>query len=78
MESVGNFRTFTDTSAFKAGLKEKITNTNKIIIAKNQKLATQNFFFNSAFYGMVREHIQLLGLLFDLIWNGIYNLRVYR
>jgi hypothetical protein len=30
--------TFTDTSAFNAGLKEKITNTNKIIIAKNQKL----------------------------------------
>jgi hypothetical protein len=37
--------TFTDTSAFNAGLKEKITNTNKIIIAKNQKLATQNFPF---------------------------------
>jgi hypothetical protein len=37
--------TFTDTSAFNAGLKEKITNTNKITIVKNQKLATQHFLF---------------------------------
>ena len=38
--------TFTDTSAFNAGVKEKITKTNKITIVKNQKLATQNFLFN--------------------------------
>jgi hypothetical protein len=35
-----------DTSAFNAGVKEKNTKRNKITIAKNQKLATQNFFFN--------------------------------
>jgi hypothetical protein len=33
--------TFADTSAFNAGIKEKNTKTNKITIAKNQKLATQ-------------------------------------
>jgi hypothetical protein len=38
--------TFADTSAFNAGIKEKNTKTNKITIAKNQKLATQNFLFN--------------------------------
>jgi hypothetical protein len=44
--------TFTDTSVFNAGVKEKITKitkitkTNKITIVKNQKLATQNFLFN--------------------------------
>ena len=43
--------TFADTSAFNAGVKEKSTNTNKITIVKNQKLATQNFLFNM--------HIQL-------------------
>jgi hypothetical protein len=35
-----------DTSAFNAGVKEKNTKTNKIIIVKNQNLATQNFLFN--------------------------------
>ena len=35
-----------DTSAFNAVVKEKNTKTNKITIAKNQKLATQNFLFN--------------------------------
>jgi hypothetical protein len=30
--------TFADTSAFNAGVKEKNTKTNKITIAKNQKL----------------------------------------
>ena len=34
-----------DTSAFNAGVKENNTKTNKIIIVKNRKLATQNFFF---------------------------------
>jgi hypothetical protein len=38
--------TFADTSAVNAGVKEKNTKTNKITIAKNQKLATQNFLFN--------------------------------
>ena len=38
--------TFADTSAFNAGVKEKNMKTNKITIAKNQKLATQNFLFN--------------------------------
>ena len=38
--------TFADTSAFNAGVKEKNTKTNTIIIVKNQKLATQNFLFN--------------------------------
>jgi hypothetical protein len=38
--------TFADTSAFNAGVKEKNTKTNNITIAKNQKLATQNFLFN--------------------------------
>jgi hypothetical protein len=38
--------TFADTSAFNAGVKEKNTKTNKITIAKNQKLATQNIHFN--------------------------------
>jgi hypothetical protein len=37
---------FVDTNAFNAGVKEKNTKTNKITIAKNQKLATQNFLFN--------------------------------
>jgi hypothetical protein len=37
---------FADTSAFNAGVKEKNTKTNKSIIVKNQKLATQNFLFN--------------------------------
>jgi hypothetical protein len=32
-------------SAFNAGVKEKNTKTNKITIAKNQNLATQNFLF---------------------------------
>jgi hypothetical protein len=32
--------TFANTSAFKAGVKEKNTKTNKITIVKNQKLAT--------------------------------------
>ena len=41
--------TFTDTSAFNAGLKEKITNTNKITIVKNQKLATQTSFLTSIY-----------------------------
>jgi hypothetical protein len=40
---------FADTSAFNAGVKEKNTKTNKITIVKNQKLATQNFFFLSEF-----------------------------
>jgi hypothetical protein len=40
------FETFADTSAFNAGVKEKNTKTNKFTIAKNQKLATQNFLFN--------------------------------
>ena len=35
-----------DTSAFNTGVKEKNTKTNKSIIVKNQKLATQNFLFN--------------------------------
>jgi hypothetical protein len=35
-----------DKSVFNAGVKEKNTKTNKITIAKNQKLATQNLFFN--------------------------------
>jgi hypothetical protein len=39
MENVG------DTSTFNAGVKEKNTKTNKITIAKNQNLATQNFLF---------------------------------
>jgi hypothetical protein len=38
--------TFANTSAFKAGVKEKNTKTNKITIVKNQKLATQIFLFN--------------------------------
>jgi hypothetical protein len=38
--------TFADTSAFNAGVKEKNTKTNKITIAKNRKIATQNFLFN--------------------------------
>ena len=38
--------TFADTSAFNAGVKEKNMKTNKITIAKNQKLATKNFLFN--------------------------------
>ena len=38
---------FADTSAFNAGVKEKNTKTNKITIVKNQKLATQNFLFNT-------------------------------
>jgi hypothetical protein len=38
---------FADTSAFNAGVKEKNTKTNKTIIVKNRKLATQNFLFNS-------------------------------
>ena len=37
---------FADTSAFNACVKEKNTKTSKITTAKNQKLATQNFFFN--------------------------------
>jgi hypothetical protein len=39
-------KNFADTSAFNAGVKEKNTKANKITIAKNQKLATQNFLFN--------------------------------
>jgi hypothetical protein len=39
-----------DTSAFNAGVKEKNTKTNKIIIVKNRKLATQNFLFNMHIY----------------------------
>jgi hypothetical protein len=35
-----------DTSASNAGVKEKNKKTNKSIIAKNRKLATQNFLFN--------------------------------
>jgi hypothetical protein len=38
-------KNFADTSAFNAGVKEKNTKTNKITIAKNQNLATQNFLF---------------------------------
>jgi hypothetical protein len=38
--------TFADTGAFNTGVKEKNTKTNSITIAKNQKLATQNFLFN--------------------------------
>jgi hypothetical protein len=37
----GKIDSFADTSAFNAGVKEKNTKTNKIIIAKNRKLATQ-------------------------------------
>jgi hypothetical protein len=37
---------FADTSAFNAGVKEKNTKTNKSIIVKNRKVATQNFSFN--------------------------------
>ena len=37
---------FADTSAFNARWKGKNTKTNKIIIVKNRKLATQNFLFN--------------------------------
>jgi hypothetical protein len=37
---------FADTSAFNAGVKEKNTKTNKIIIVKNRKLATQNSLFS--------------------------------
>jgi hypothetical protein len=40
--------TFANTSAFKAGVKEKNTKTNKITIVKNQKLATQIFLFNNS------------------------------
>jgi hypothetical protein len=39
-------KNFADTSAFDAGVKEKNTKTNKIIIVKNQNLATQNVLFN--------------------------------
>jgi hypothetical protein len=39
--------TYADTSAFNAAVKEKNMKTNKITIVKNQKLATQNFLFNS-------------------------------
>ena len=39
-------KTFADTSAFNAGVKEKNTKTNKITIVKNQKLATQHFLVN--------------------------------
>ena len=42
--------TFANTSAFKAGVKEKNTKTNKITIVKNQKLATQNFLYNMHIY----------------------------
>jgi hypothetical protein len=35
-----------ETGASNAGVKEKNTKTNKIIIVKNRKLATQNFLFN--------------------------------
>ena len=38
-------KTFADTSAFNAGVKEKNTKTNTITIVKNQKLATQASFF---------------------------------
>jgi hypothetical protein len=37
---------FADTSASNAGVKEKNTKTNKIIIVKNRKLATQNSLFS--------------------------------
>ena len=39
-----------DASAFNSGVKEKNTKTNKIIIVKNRKLATQNFPFNMHIY----------------------------
>jgi hypothetical protein len=44
--------TFANTSAFKAGVKEKNTKTNKITIVKNQKLATQIMFL---FYYKIRS-----------------------
>jgi hypothetical protein len=37
---------FANKSAFNAGVNEKNTKTNNIIIVKNRKLATQNFLFN--------------------------------
>jgi hypothetical protein len=37
--------TFANTSAFKAGVKEKNTKTNKITIVKNQKLAKRLYFY---------------------------------
>jgi hypothetical protein len=39
-----------DTSVFNADVKEKNTKTNKIIIAKNRKLATQSFLFDMHIY----------------------------
>jgi hypothetical protein len=36
-----------NTSAFNAGVKEKNTKTNKIIIVKNRKLATHIFSFGN-------------------------------
>jgi hypothetical protein len=48
-------KNFADTSAFNAGVKEKNTKANKITIAKNQKLATQNFLFNMHIHFPIRS-----------------------
>ena len=65
--------TFADTSAFNAGIKEKNTKTNKITIAKNQKLATQNFLFNMHIhfpFGNIYRLFLLWKLCLNLIlWN---------
>jgi hypothetical protein len=63
-----------DTSALNAGVKEKNTKTNKIIIVKIQKLATQNFLFNMHInfpFGNIKR--------LSLLWNMLkYDFMKYR
>ena len=60
---------FADTSTFNAGVKERNTKTNKSIIVKNRKLATQNFLFNMHInftFGNIKR--------FSLLWKIRINM----
>jgi len=61
---------FADTSAFNADVKEKNTKTNKSIIVKNRKLATQNFPFNMHI-NFPFGNIKRLSLLWKICTNMI-------
>ena len=62
--------TFADTSAFNAGVNEKNTKTNKSIIVKNRKLATQNVPFNMHI-NFPFGNIKRLSLLLKICLNTI-------
>ena len=67
---------FADTSAFNAGVKEKNTKTNKSIIVKNRKLATQNFLFNMHI-NFPFGNIKRLSLLWKICLNmNLWNIGI--